>query len=367
MRKTIVQPGLIAVIVVMTLNSCRKDTIAEPVPGNQPQETIAVKLQAVIRIGSIIYDSVPAMFTISSWDSGNNIHRKDTLLGAGINNITVPKSHSRFQFIINKWGITDTMVLQRDQLQEGVIYTLGGARAFKKLIREERYTEASYGYTPMGKTMYTYNNTGVELAEIFQKEPSFSDLQLISKKRFVYYGNTLTRIQELNLNGNVTGYTDIEYNAQLTRIEKMIQSNPNGQINASVEYRYLPGHAMITIDYLYSNGNAMEYNMKIKGGNNVADTATSTHSGIERGAYRYDLNINPYAHMNMPDLFLSNLSKNNLADEQKEYIGSIPDNIPYKFEYSYDSEGYPVEQVKYFKSYKTGEHLFRIKTLYFYN
>lgn len=39
---------------------------------------------------------------------------------------------------------------------------------------------------------------------------------------------------------------------------------------------------------------------------------------------------------------------------------------PYRFEYLYDNEGYPVEQVKYLKNYKTGEHLFKIKTLYFY-
>jgi hypothetical protein len=70
--------------------------------------------------------------------------------------------------------------------------------------------------------------------------------------------------------------------------------------------------------------------------------------------------------MNMPDIFLSNISKNNLISQQKSYSGSIPSGVPYKFEYTYDGEGYPTELIKSFKSYPTDEHLYKIKTVYHY-
>lgn len=70
--------------------------------------------------------------------------------------------------------------------------------------------------------------------------------------------------------------------------------------------------------------------------------------------------------MNAPDLYLSRLSKNNMISQQKGYSGSIPSAEPYKFEYSYDNEGYPVELEKSFKSYATGEHLYKVKTIYTY-
>ena len=94
--------------------------------------------------------------------------------------------------------------------------------------------------------------------------------------------------------------------------------------------------------------------------------AISSTGGGEAGTYKYDFNINPFAHMNMPNIFLSNLSKNNLIEQQKNYSGNIPSAEPYKFEYTYDADGYPVELVKHFKNYRTGEHLFKIKIVYTY-
>ena len=40
-----------------------------------------VKLQAVIRVGDIIYDNIPALFKLISWDSKGVLTEKDTLLG----------------------------------------------------------------------------------------------------------------------------------------------------------------------------------------------------------------------------------------------------------------------------------------------
>ena len=70
--------------------------------------------------------------------------------------------------------------------------------------------------------------------------------------------------------------------------------------------------------------------------------------------------------MNWPDIFLSKSSKNNMISQQKGYAGGFPVAEPYKFEYTYDADGYPVELVKSYKSYTTGEHLYKTKTVYTY-
>jgi hypothetical protein len=120
------------------------------------------------------------------------------------------------------------------------------------------------------------------------------------------------------------------------------------------------------IDYLFSNGHAMEYKMKIRGGNKVEDAAITSTGGTEGGTYSYDFNINPFAHMNMPNIYLSNLSRNNLVSQQKGFGGNIPSGVPYKWTYQYDTEGYPVEVVRSYKSHVTGEHLYTTKTVYTY-
>ena len=110
----------------------------------------------------------------------------------------------------------------------------------------------------------------------------------------------------------------------------------------------------------------MENTITIKGGNKVEDAARTSTGGAEGGRYNYDFNINPFAHMNMPDLYLSNISRNNLTGQQKGFGGAVPSSVPYKYEYKYDHEGYPIELVKSYKSYVTGEHLYSVKTVYTY-
>jgi hypothetical protein len=94
-------------------------------------------------------------------------------------------------------------------------------------------------------------------------------------------------------------------------------------------------------------------------------TATSNHSS-ELSKYYYDMNINPYVHMNWPDLFLSHNSKNNVAASQQSFYGSYPVAVPRSYVYSYDNEGYPKELVREYKSPVTNQYLYTTKTVYYY-
>lgn len=328
--------------------------------------TFTVKLQAVVTIGSITYDSIPAQFRIISWDKNNIPHQKDTLLAAGVNQVSLPVSHTRFQFSMTKWGISDAVTLAKDEIDETLVYTLGGGKAPKKLRKEESFLYVSGDWQPSSRTIYSYNDKGLSMIDFYQKKPQQAELQFTHKHRYHYTGNNPVRIDVLNPDNTVSGFSKYEYNAQGTKIMNIRQVTPAIETAATVSYDYPQGYSAITIDYVFSNGNSMDYKMKIIGGNRVEDIGRTSVGGSESGRYQFDFNINPYAHMKMPNLYLSNISKNNLVGQQKSYAGAYPVAEPYRFEYVYDADGYPAELVKYFKNFQTGEHLYKIKTIYTY-
>ncbi|MHA4847183.1 hypothetical protein ACX0G7_23660 [Flavitalea antarctica] len=373
MKNKIVLRVLFVALLGLSFAACTKEGLQKPPhkPAEQPppvknDTTVKIKLQAVVTIGAITYDSLPAQWRITSWDVNNVPYQKDTLLAAGVNTVTVPKDHIRFRFRLNKWGITDELMLRKDQLQEDVVYTLGGQKAAKRLRKEENFRFVMQQWEPSSRIHYAYGNNGLSAVEFYQKMPQYSALQFTQKHLYQYNGSAVSRINVFDETNAATGFTEFTYNPQGTKVTHIHQQSYDVETFAAVEHSYRTGTAEITIDYLYNNGNAMEYVMKMRGGNKVEERAISSTGGGEGGTFTYDLYINPFAHMNMPDIFISNLSKNNLVDEQKNYSGNIPSAVVYKREYTYDSDGYPVEVVKHYKGYQTNEHLYTIKTVYTY-
>jgi hypothetical protein len=328
---------------------------------------VPIKLQAVVSVGDIVYDSIPADFKITSWNAAGEKFEKDTLLSAGAKEVYLDASHVRFSFKVQKWGVTDEMTINRDQLIQGTTYVIGGAKLAKKLKLEETFTFINGVYRPDAKVIYSYGANGdLDKVEYYQKLPQFADLQLVYKDFYQYTGNNVTKIERFEGDGDKVGFTEFTYNPQGTKVTNINQKSYDQQTGAAVEYSFPPGQAQIVIDYLYSNGNSMEYKMKIVGGNKVEDVAVSSRGGGESGRYKYDFNINPYAHMNMPNIFLSNLSRNNLTDQVKSYSGSYPVSEPGSFQYTYDDDGYPVQLIKSYRGYQSQDLLYKTKTVYTY-
>lgn len=366
MRKAILQQISLFMAIGILLLSCQKDPIETPPPVDpgpgQDNSTVSIKLQAVVGIGSLIYDSVPAQFTITSWDKQNQVHVKDTVI-SGVGDVKLPASHKRFQIKLSKWGITDEMTIEQAAIDPNTIYVLGGAKAAKKLQKEETFLLVQGEYLPSGKAIYTYSDQGLQSVTYFQKKPQFAELQMTMKHHYEYSGNSIVRVNRMDSADKLFGYTSFDYNPQGTRVTNIREVSPGGETGAAVAYE---AGGVVSIDYLFSNGQSMEYEMQIRGGNKVQDIARSSRGGSESGSYKYDTNINPFAHMNMPNLFLSNLSRNNMISQQKGYAGAYPVAEPYQFDYKYDSDGYPIELVKYFKNYFTGEFMYQTKTIYSY-
>jgi hypothetical protein len=92
-----------------------------------------LKVKAVIGIGDIIYDSIPASLDIISWDSNNVSHQKNIELSPGVNTISLPKSHSRYKLTLTQWGIKDEISFTKQEIQEGTVISMGGSRAAQKI------------------------------------------------------------------------------------------------------------------------------------------------------------------------------------------------------------------------------------------
>lgn len=331
----------------------------------QTEGQIMVKLKAVVSIGDLVYDSIPAQFRITRWDVNGARYEKDTLLAPGAKVIYPDKTHLSFSFRVNKWGITDEMTLTIAELEEGTTYTLGGAREARKLLRDETFLYTEGAYRPSGKSLYFYTGNRLDQVAYYQKLPQFAELQLTYRDEYLYSGKRLERISRSEGGGKFVGNTDFFCNPQESKNINIRQQSNDQQTGAVVSYSYGNGEGQIEIDYLFSYGKGLEYKMTFVGGNKTEDGAV-TQQGGESGKYKHDFNINPYAHMNMPNLYLSNLSRNNLIEQHKGYSGAIPSADLYKIEYVYDGEGYPIEAVRFYRNYRTGEFLYKTKTVYTY-
>lgn len=324
-----------------------------------------IKVHLKITVGNIVYDSLPGTLKIKSTDDANNQWTRTVELTPGMNTIRLPESHKTYQLELNKWNITSTRTVNIENAPGNMVVQMDGFRQPKRLNEKTVYREVMGSYTIDDKNEYTYNANGsLHKIKYYQKLPQFSAIQHIHTFTFVYAAGLLTKIERHDKNSVLQGFTNFEYAGN--RIVNMIHKSYDQETYAYVQYSADALHSLIDVDYLYSNGNALSYNMKFRHGNKVSDHVQSSTGAGGAGAYQYDHNINPFAHVNYPDLYFTNSSKNNVINEQGGYVGSIPSVVIYKYEYTYDNDGYPTELVRGFRGATSGAHLYNLKTIYTY-
>lgn len=367
----------IAVQVLSVANTDKPGSFGYPAgsfnTAGDTKDLLTIKVQTVISIGKVIYDSIPAPFTLTTWDENNNETTVFSTLAAGVNEVQVPKSAIKYGFKVSKWGMTDEMTLLKADVQEGTIYTLGGGRAEKKLRSEVTYKFIAGVYQPDTRRAYEYDESGKLKQVLYYLRKQDNTPYLGITDKFIYNNAGKTgKIIRFNEHNVQFAETSFAYDQQ-GKIVNMVQKDVNVHTSAQVVYNSLQGggtsngNYTAKINYHYSpSNNSMTYHLVFRGGCLVRDVAGSSNHGGETGNYQYDFNINPYVHMDWPDIYLSHHSKHNIVSQQKEYAGSIPVAVPYGYEYSYGNDGYPSEQIKNFKSYSTGQFLYKIKTVYNY-
>jgi hypothetical protein len=124
MKKTLIFKVIVLSVVTVLLAACsKKDDILHPQPMPEPQPDIRllpIMLKAAITVGDVLYDSIPATFTIITWDLNNVAHQKDTMLNAGAQLFYLSKDALRYSLKMHKWGVTYEKVLERADVTEGV-------------------------------------------------------------------------------------------------------------------------------------------------------------------------------------------------------------------------------------------------------
>lgn len=325
-----------------------------------------VKVKAIMRIGNIVYDSIPASLRVTTWNDRGEMTTTYGHLNAGINEVQVLKAAVKYEFMVSKWGTNDAMIVKKEELDLNTIYTLGGSKDAKKLKSERVYKQVNGVDVPESKTDYFYEAGGMLSRIEYWLKRKDNSTYLAMTDEFEYANGRATRIVRTDKETrSVMTTTSFTYD-NAGKVTSIAQNDDGFQTNATVEYFYT-ATPQIKIHYAYpSRTFDMNYYMTLRGGNMIESSAATSHNNTETGRYSYDFNINPYVHMKWPNLFLSNNSLNNITSQQKQYFGSYPTADPYSFQYTYDADGYPTQVIKNFKSPVSGSFLFSTKTVFIY-
>lgn len=377
MKQKSIQVISTVLLLISLLISCTKKDIPVPVnPGpvnNPPQqggggndqtENMNIKVQAVIKIGDIIYDNIPATFTLTSYDSNMQAHILSVRLKPGVNDITVPSNHIRYRLFVKQWNHTDEMTLERSHLDEHTIYTLGGSREAKKLKYELSAVLVNGGYRPESKTEYQYNAQGKLVKVLLFKKRTNGEIFVSATEDLTYENEKVTVMRRKDEVGNETSKIVISYDQQ-GKIKSLKQVRAGEESIGTVSHKIISVGVETYLKYVHNNGTSEYYILSDKG-NQTKRSFVSANGISEWSDYGYDTNINPYIHLNRPDMQLLHNSKNNVSWTGKEYYSGNLTLDPVNYNYTYDSEGYPISLVKEFRSAQTGSILNITKTTYHY-
>lgn len=325
---------------------------------------LSVKL--MITVGETVYDSLPGKLVVDASSIGGQHWIREIELQEGVTQIRVPENYETFSFQVAKWNTSAQKTLSKTELGNTTQLYLTAVRQPKLLVEESTFIENGAGLIPDTRTEYLYNaNNRLSAIKFYQKQLQSSNLPLTSQYQFVYNGMQLDTIKRFNPDNNtLTGFSGFTYAAG--KIATVSNGSYDQTTNVIFNYSQFNSKQIISADYLFNNGNSMTYTMQFRNGNLVSDKAISSTGGGESSVYSYDSYINPKNQLGYPDIFLSNSSKNNRLLEQKIYSGSFPSIIPYKTEFIYNADGYPVEEYVSYKGYTSQQHVYRIKKVYRY-
>jgi len=355
---------------VIKVNNEKPQAFGYPVgsfDNNQEENSpfMKVKIKAIMKIGEVLYDSIPAALAISTWDKKGEMSTSYVALKAGVNEVQLLKAAAKFRLHVSKWGTTDEMIVERANVDEETVYTLGGNKEAKKLKSEVVSKLVNGRYVAESKAEYRYDASG-KLQEIkHYLKRSDNTPYLASKEQFEYSAGRISKRLQYDEKNNLRVTTSFVYNGQ-GKVINMLQRENGQEVRANVAYTY-GTRPEIKADYKFTNSTPDKiYNIVFTGGNVVeAISNLYMHTGVPE-SYTYDFNINPYIHLNLPDLYLSTISKNNVRSQYlTPNYGQGPNEMQ-SFAYMYDDEGYPKELVKTVKSDAGGYHSFTTKTVYLY-
>lgn len=328
-----------------------------------PQQGLLVKPVATIQVGAKTYQlPVPAIEVETIYENGESNTATVELQGdAGY---YVSAKARSYRFKTTQWNLSLTREITKAALTENPEVLFEGSKTPAILLRDETFLEVQGAWMPKDKTLYDYRADG-KLQQIthFQKKPQVFELVQQFVDKAVYAGARLQEVVRFDGYNKQVGSTQYEYagNAVSHIIQTMY-----GMTTSSVLEPALPDGTASDVYIILSNSATLHYSASFVDGNKVSYRATSSTSMSEGGEFQYDSNINPYSFFMFPDMYLTNVSKNNVVGRGQGYSGGFPVSVPYKYEYQYNADGYPTELITYYKGYINDEPLYRTKKVFYY-
>ena len=342
-----------------------------PDPDPTPQD-IFVFVHPIIKVGDIVYDSIPVTLKLRSFDINNIETFKSFAFHAGTQQIILPANGVKYELTVDKWGTHDQITLLRNQVQANTVYTIGGSIDAKKLQYVYTYKILNGVSTPETKAEYQYLSDGRVNQILHYAKRADQTTYLSGKEEFEYQNNRVSKVKVTDEGNNLLSVTDFRYNSQ-GKVSWMEEVKGTIKTTANVIYMDLGGGTDISKDhevniaYTYSDHYyTMNFNKIVHGGVVISDVAATSHGNLESGLYGYEFGINPYVMLDVPDLTFSNYSKHNVLEQYKTYVNAFPIVYPYSFNYTYNANGYPTELLTKYKTYLTQAEAYTIRTVYTY-
>ena len=231
-------------VVAILVTACKNDDLLQPKPVGsvpQPQEGFfPVHVKAIITVGDVVYDSIPATFTITTWDASGVAQRNDTTLPAGKQVVYLPKKAERYGLKLQKWGITDEKILNKADVTEGALYQLGGRKEAKKLQWVSEYRFVNGALQLNTKQHFVYDDQGrINEVHAYAPDPNDGVLRSGSSDIFLQEGNELWVNSTYKKDGIVWSHNAYTFDSQ----GRIIQS----------KYQYLTEHHIYTNQYTSEN------------------------------------------------------------------------------------------------------------------
>ncbi len=334
-------------------------------------EDFILDLKPIFKVGKIVYDSVPAVLQVTTYPVNGQPIKRYYGIAAGGQKITLSKSAAKYKLHVSKWGIDDEMELGQTDMKDQELYIGGSTDVAKKIKTESVYLLSDDKWIPQTRKEYTYNTLGLVMRITHLSKAANGATVVDGTEELSYYANNKVSEIHYNVNGN-SKTTYFWYKAD-GKIDRMKETNSEGNITAALSYLGQRGQTGITSSYQvgatyeFSSRYYKQYvTAEMVGGNALSYNNHTSHGDSEETITSYDFGINPYAHLAIPDFWLTNLSRHNRTDKWTQYRINIPKHDAFKFSYTYDAEGFPKEIITKYRVSNTATEAYSTKTVFTY-
>jgi len=133
--------------------------------------------------------------------------------------------------------------------------------------------------------------------------------------------------------------------------DKITEINLNSGITTTLLITTNETNNGASVAFTFSNGNSLLYEFDTRFKNIISDKTTKGSQLCNKGIYTFDKNINPFRHLGYLDFQFRNWYANNKLTENVDYVGcAFPTLIPVSYDYTYDQDGYPTQQITSYRS-----------------